>query len=177
MSLIYLIHINHFFTPEMKYEIRGNVRSEKCHSGNNMSAKCPFGELSIRGTVRWRTFRLPEDCDHHDSIWPVLKFIEVNLDLFLICSYEIVLKKLVYLPCNSRFLLLKLLYLWIIYEFTLKKKLMLNNVHIIICWIFLGWTFHVDAGKWYLSKQLRKHYVLGSVSCWLSSCFITCVLC
>ena len=47
LPYIYLVHINHFLTPEMKYVIRGNVRSGKCYSGNCPSGKCPFGELSF----------------------------------------------------------------------------------------------------------------------------------
>ena len=38
---IYLIHLNHFFIPEIKHVIWENVRS----------GKCPFGELPVRGTV------------------------------------------------------------------------------------------------------------------------------
>ena len=45
-------------------------------------------------------------------------------------------------------------YLWIYFE---MKYMILNNLHIIICWIFLGWLFHANAGKWYSLKQLRKH--------------------
>ena len=44
----------------------------------------------------------------------------IDLDLSLTCSYEINLKKWVYLPCNSKFLLFKSSYLWIIYKFILK---------------------------------------------------------
>ena len=35
----------------MKYVIRGNVRTGKLHSGNYPSGKCPFEELSVRGTA------------------------------------------------------------------------------------------------------------------------------
>ena len=38
---IYLIYLNHFFVLEIKHVIWENVRS----------GKCPFGELSVRGTV------------------------------------------------------------------------------------------------------------------------------
>ena len=31
---------------------RGNVRLEKCYSGNSPSGRCPFGKLSFRGTAR-----------------------------------------------------------------------------------------------------------------------------
>ena len=111
-----------------------------------------------------------------NSILSARKFIEINLALSLTCSYEIVLKKWVYLPCNSKFLMFKSIfvnYLWIYFEI----KYILNNLHIIICWIFLGWLLHFNAGKWYLSKQIRKHCAFGSVFCWLSSCFITFVFC
>ena len=111
---------------------------------------------------------------------PALKFIEINLALSLTCSYEIVLKKWVYLPCNSKFLLFKSIfvnYLWMYFEI----KYILNNLYIIICWIFLGWLFHVNAVKWYLSKKKkkkeRKHCAFGSVFHWLGSCFITFVFC
>ena len=31
--------------------------------------------------------------------------------------------------------------------------MILNNLHIIIGWIFLGWVFHANDEKWYLAKQ------------------------
>ena len=51
-TLIYLVHLNHFFTRDLKYVIRRNVRTGKCHLGNCLSEKCPFGESSVRGTFR-----------------------------------------------------------------------------------------------------------------------------
>ena len=58
-----MTHINHFFTLEMECVIRGNVRSAKClfgemsirgdviqvtvRRGNVLSGNCPFGELSV----------------------------------------------------------------------------------------------------------------------------------
>ena len=53
-------------------------------------------------------------------------------------------------------------YLWICFE---MKYMTLNNLHIIIRLIFLGWLFHTNAGKWYLLKELRKDCASGSVSC------------
>ena len=43
--------------------VRGNVRSEKCLSGEMssrvsvQSENCPFGEMSVRGNVRWGSVR------------------------------------------------------------------------------------------------------------------------
>ena len=57
LPYIYLVHINYFFTPEMKRVIRGNIHLWKCHSENCPSGKYSFGELFIRGTVLLRIAR------------------------------------------------------------------------------------------------------------------------
>ena len=48
---IYLVHINHFYTPEIKHVIRGNVCSGKYHLGNCPLGKCPLWELPVLGTA------------------------------------------------------------------------------------------------------------------------------
>ena len=68
---IYLTQINQFFIPEMKYVVRGNVRSGKCHSRNYSSGKCPFGELTVRETVLWGTI-------HQGNVFEELTKYQIN---------------------------------------------------------------------------------------------------
>ena len=63
LRYIYLIHINHSFTPKIKHVIRRNVCFGKCQFGDvpfgELSlGKCPFGELSIWRIVPLRNRRL-----------------------------------------------------------------------------------------------------------------------
>ena len=51
LPYIYLVHINHFFTPEIKYVIQGNVRPGKNHSGDCSLGNCRSGNC-LRGTNR-----------------------------------------------------------------------------------------------------------------------------
>ena len=48
---IYFVHINHFFVPEIKYVIQGNVHLGKNHSGDCSSGNCWSGNC-LRGTNR-----------------------------------------------------------------------------------------------------------------------------
>ena len=49
---IYLTHIIQFFILEMKYVVRGNVRSGKFLFGKMSFAELSIGEMSFRGIVR-----------------------------------------------------------------------------------------------------------------------------
>lgn len=55
LRYIYLIHINHSFTPKIKHVIRRNVGFGKCPFGD-----VPFGELSF-----WGIFHL-ENCSFEE---------------------------------------------------------------------------------------------------------------
>ena len=52
LTLIYLVQINHFFTRNLKYVIRGNVRLGKCPFGKMSFGEQTVGELSVWKIVR-----------------------------------------------------------------------------------------------------------------------------
>ena len=73
LRYIYLIHINHSFTPKIKHVIRRNVCFGKCQFGDvpfgELSlGKCPFGELSIWRIVPLRNRRLG-NCPLGKCLW------------------------------------------------------------------------------------------------------------
>ena len=49
---IYLVHINHFYTPEIKHVIRGNVCFGKCLFGEISFGELSVGEMSALGIAR-----------------------------------------------------------------------------------------------------------------------------